>query len=346
MTGFVTAVDGPPDDWAAVVRVPGLDDADEVRLWSDVDLDETAFGRVDDGWELRLADLAVDRLEYLVEVDGVTRTDPTHDRTVSGPFGPHSWLPLPGYAEPGWLTWEQIAAEQAGVVIEDTPVGDVEVAVWAPADADGEEPLPMLCCHDGPEMAAYGGLLDWAGALIGAGRLPRMRIALLSPGPRNERYSANPAYAEALVGHVLPALRAACPSDHRPVLVGQSLGGVAALHAAWTSPGSFAGLMLQSGSFFTPELDPQESGFDHWDEVTGFVAGLMAASTAAPDAPVVAMTCGTAEENYANNVQMRDHLATTGLAVGWGEVRQGHTWTCWRDTLDPHLTDLLRKVWG
>jgi enterochelin esterase family protein len=32
--------------------------------------------------------------------------------------------------------------------------------------------------------------------------------------------------------------------------------------------------------------------------------------------------------------------------VSWGETRQGHTWTCWRDTLDPHLTDLLTSVWG
>ena len=342
MTGFVTAVEGD----SAVVRLPGHDDAREVRLWCDLDLGDTAFGRVEAGWELRLADLPVDRLEYLVEVDGETHPDPTHDRTVPGPFGPHSWLPLPGYAEPDWLTWERVGSEQAGVVVEDTPVGDVDVAVWAPADADGEEPLPMLCCHDGPEMAAYGGLLDWAGALVADGRLPRMRVALLSPGPRNERYSANPAYAAALTRHVVPTLLAACPSDHRPVLVGQSLGGLAALHAAWTSPGCFAGLMLQSGSFFTPELDPQESGFDHWAEVTGFVASLLAASTAAPDAPVVTMTCGTAEENHANNVQVRDHLAATGMAVGWGEVRQGHTWTCWRDTLDPHLTDLVRKVWA
>ncbi|WP_432478200.1 alpha/beta hydrolase [Nocardioides sp. GXQ0305] len=342
MTRFVTTVEGE----AAVVRVPGLDDAAEVRLWSDLDLGDTAFTRVDPGWELRLAGLPVDRLEYLVDVDGATRPDPTHDRAVDGPFGAHSWLPLAGYAEPDWLALPRIASERAGVVFEDTPVGDVEVTVWAPADADGEEPLPMLCCHDGPEMADYGGILDWAGALVGDGRLPRMRVALLSPGPRNERYAANPAYAEALTGHVVPGLRDACPTDHRPVLVGQSLGAVAALHAAWTSPGCFAGLMLQSGSFFTPELDPQESDFEYWDEVTGFVASLLAASTAAPDAPLVAMTCGTAEENYANNLRMRDHLAATGMTVAWGEVRQGHTWTCWRDSLDPHLTDLLRKVWG
>jgi enterochelin esterase-like enzyme len=43
---------------------------------------------------------------------------------------------------------------------------------------------------------------------------------------------------------------------------------------------------------------------------------------------------------------MRDHLREVGMHVSWGEVRQGHTWTCWRDSLDPHLGDLLTKVWA
>ena len=41
---------------------------------------------------------------------------------------------------------------------------------------------------------------------------------------------------------------------------------------------------------------------------------------------------------------LADHLAAIGIETGWGEVRDGHTWTCWRDTLHPHLTDLLRRV--
>ena len=57
------------------------------------------------------------------------------------------------------------------------------------------------------------------------------------------------------------------------------------------------------------------------------------------------LTCGTAEENYPNNLAIRDQLAAVGVATSWGEVRDGHTWTCWRDTLDPHLTDLLLRVW-
>ncbi len=338
-----TAVDGD----VVVLRFPDPEEAAEsVRLWCDLDLGDTTFDAVDGGWELRLKDLPVDRLEYLLDVDGVQGVDPTNPLTVDGAFGEHSWVALAGYEPPGWLDGEQVASEQSGVVVEDTPVGDIEVALWAPADADGDDPLPMLYAHDGPEMASYGGLLDYVGTGIAAGRLPRMRVALLSPGPRNQQYAANPAYAAALTDHVVPALVDACPTDHRPVLTGQSLGGVAALHAAWTSPATFSGLLLQSGSFFTPELDPQESDFESWDEVTGFVASLLAATRAAPDAPLVAMTCGTAEENFANNRLLHDHLRSTGLDVTWGEARQAHTWTCWRDLLDPHLTDLLRKVWS
>ncbi len=149
-----------------------------------------------------------------------------------------------------------------------------------------------------------------------------------------------------LAARVVPAITDAVATDGRPVLMGQSLGALAALHMAWTSPATFGGLFLQSGSFFTPALDPQESGFEYWREVTGFVASVHAASQAAPGAPPTTLTCGSAEENLANNVAMRDHLADVGVETGWGEVRDGHTWTCWRDTLDPHLTDLLTRVWA
>jgi enterochelin esterase family protein len=130
------------------------------------------------------------------------------------------------------------------------------------------------------------------------------------------------------------------------VLTGQSLGAVAALHAAWSEPRAFAGLLLQSGSFFTPVLDPQESGFSRFGEVTDFVASVHAAGRAPAGFPAVAMTCGSAEENLGNNQAMRADLQRLGVDVTWGEARQGHTWTCWRDLFDPHLTRLLQKVWS
>jgi len=307
---LVTEVDGED----VVVRYADPDHAaTHVGVWAHLPLGDTTMRRVDGGWEARLTDLPVDRLEYLLDVDGDLRPDPSNPRTTDGPFGHHSWIPLPAYREPHWLGRPGIAAERGSLTIARTGAGRVDVELWSPADASNDEELPLL----------------------------------LSPGPRrNQRYAANPSYARALTARVLPAITREFATDGRPVLMGQSLGAFAALHAAWTSPATFGGLFLQSGSFFTASLDPQESGFEYWHEVTGFVASVHAASQAAPGAPTTTLVCGTAEENYANNVAMRDHLAEVGVDTAWGEVRDGHTWTCWRDTLDPHLTDLLARVWA
>lgn len=320
--------------------------AERVNVWAHLHLGDTSMRQVDGGWEVRLTDLPVDRLEYLLDVDGTLQPDPGNPRVTPGPFGDHSWLPLPAYREPEWLVLEPLESARTPLTLPRTPAGRIDAEIWAPADASPSEPLPMLVSHDGPEMDAYGGLTAYVGALVRAGRLPRMRVALLAPGPRNQRYAADPAYARALGTRLLPALRDTVRMEGRPVLMGQSLGALAALHAVWTDPETFAGAFLQSGSFFTPALDPQESGFEFWREVTGFVASVRAARQAPRDAPAISMTCGSAEENLANNVQLRDHLVSVGLDVSWAEIRAGHTWTNWRDTLDPHLTDLLLRAWS
>ncbi len=343
MSGLITSVDG--DD--VVVRYADPEHhAEQVSVWAHPRLGDTTMARVEGGWEVRLSDLPVDRLEYLIDVDGRLQPDPGNPHVVPGPFGDHSWIALPGYREPGWLGLTPVEGERTTLSLSRSAVGRIDVELWAPADAGAEERLPLLISHDGPEMDAYGSLTSYVGALVGDGRLPRMRVALVAAGARNKRYAANPSYARALCTRLIPALRDATPVEGRPVLMGQSLGALAALHASWTDPGVFAGLFLQSGSYFTADLDPQESGFEFWPEVTGFVASVRAAEQAAPEAPVTTLVCGTAEENHANNVAMRESLARVGVETGWGEIRDGHTWTCWRDTLDPHLTDLLVRVWS
>lgn len=320
--------------------------ASSVRVWAHLRLGDTSMSEVDGGWEVRLTDLPVDRLEYLLDVDGEMQPDPSNPRLTSGPFGDHSWITLPAYREPRWLEADRCEGVRMALSLPRTGAGRLDAEVWSPADVGDDEPLPLLVSHDGPEMDAYGGLTAYVAAMIAAGTLPPLRLALVAPGPRNKRYAANPAYTRALTNRLVPALTAAVATGARPVLMGQSLGALAALHAAWTSPAAFAGVFLQSGSFFTPELDPQECRFEHWREVTGFVASVHAATQAAPAAPPMTLTCGTAEENHPNNLAMRDHLAAVGVEVGWGEVRDGHTWTCWRDTLHPHLTELLLRVWA
>jgi enterochelin esterase family protein len=308
---------------------------DAVKVWCDLELGvELDLVEVEGGWELRLPLPDLDCLEYLFDVDGEMSPDPGNPELVEGAFGPHSWLAMPGYESPAWLH----EPAQPGRRHQLT-AGGVDVEVWEPAGLEGEA-LPLLLVHDGAEMDHYGGVVRYAATR------PPLRVGLLSPGTeRDARYAANPAYAAALVDEVLPAITDAFETRRRPVLLGQSLGALAALHAAWTTPGTFAGLMLQSGSFFTHELDPQESGYSHFAQVTGFVATVLDARRAA-DRLEVAMTCGTAEENLLNNRALRDHLSDVGLSVAWGEVKQGHTWTCWRDSLHPHLGELLKKVWS
>ena len=338
-----TEVDGD----AVVVRYADPEHvAGQVSVWAHLHLGDTSMHQVAGGWELRLTLLPVDRLEYLLDVDGEMRPDPTNPRLTAGPFGDHAWIPLPAYREPAWLDVEPCAGERATTTLSRTGAGRIDCEIWTPVDTPTSEPLPLLISHDGPEMDAYGGLTAYAGAMIAAGTLPPMRVALVSPGPRrNKRYAASSAYSRALTNRLLPALTEAVSVRGRPVLMGQSLGALAALHVAWTSPVTFGGLFLQSGSFFTADLDPQESSFEHWREVTGFVASVHAATQAAPGAPPTTLTCGTAEENLANNIALRDHLISVGVETAWGEVRDGHTWTCWRDTLDPYLTELLTRVW-
>lgn len=347
-----------------------------VRLWTDIVLGEPRpdldFVRVDDDWRLSIPLPPVDRLEYQFiarergsdaepepsaqptdaepepELGAETYLlDPGNPRRVGGAFGDHSELALPGYRAPEWLTAEPLAADRAEYTL-DTRVGPIDLQVWSPHGLGSDTPAPLLLAHDGPEFDALAGLTHAVGAAIGSGRLPAHRIALLAPGPRDERYAANDDYAHALCREVIPALTQAYRAAGPPTLMGASLGGLAALHAHWRHPGTMGGLFLASGSFFTPPLDPQESGYRFFDDIAAFVAQVGATPSDAPAArelPAVTMVCGTAEENLANNEELRATLGRWG-DIGWGTVRDGHCYTCWRDLLDPHLIGLLARVAG
>ncbi|WP_141857675.1 alpha/beta hydrolase [Kribbella jejuensis] len=317
-----------------------------VRLWQELGLpaELLEFKPVEYGWELRLPRPSVHRMEYLFDIaDLGPRTDPTNPRTVGGAFGHHSWLPLPGYVEPAWLTVSPIPSTLTPLTTE-SPVGPVDVQVWAPEGIAPMFELPLLLAHDGPEFATYAGLVQYAGAMVARATLPPFRLALIEPTARNLWYSANPQYAEALTQYVLPAVEESYRS-RRPVLMGASLGALAALYAEWHHPGTFDGLFLQSGSFFTPATDPQEAKFEYYAEVTRFVEQVLTATTA-PSTPLVGMTSGATEENVHNNRVLAARLAELGLDVTLAETPDMHNFTAWRDVLDPDLTELLRQTWG
>ena len=125
---------------------------------------------------------------------------------------------------------------------------------------------------------------------------------------------------------------------------GASLGALALLHAQRRHPGVLGGLFLQSGSFFRQRFDRHESRFPRFGRIARFV-GRVLAPDAWDDAVPVRMTCGTVEENLRNNRAVASALARQGYDVALHEARDAHNWVAWRDSLDPHLLDVLALAW-
>ncbi|MEV0900609.1 esterase [Actinoplanes sp. NPDC049802] len=271
-------------------------------------------------WELCRERPPLWRLEYRLEL--------THADGTRSEEGPRE-LRCPDYAEPEWLT----VPAAPGVRRRLRLPGLGTAVVWSPSAATGR----ALVAHDGADYDRLGGL----GRFAATTGVP-FHLVLLPVRWREEWYSADPGYAALLGRRILPRIRAALGAG--PVIgAGVSLGALAMLHAQRACPEGFAGLFLQSGSYFQPRYDRQESGFRRWGRIVRFTGRMRAASTG-PAVPV-AMTCGAAEENLANNRDMADFMRKQGYPVAFAENPDAHTWTGWRDALHPHLTDLLRRVW-
>jgi enterochelin esterase family protein len=181
--------------------------------------------------------------------------------------------------------------------------------------------------------------------MIAAEALPPFRVALLSPGDRDQWYSASQVYGRVLANDLIPAIKARHATVGAIAGMGASLGGLAMLHVQRSFPRALGALFLQSGSFFTPKLDAQEWRFPRFARIVRFVRGMDRNAAYAMPVPVT-LTVGTAEENAANNRAMATVLAAQGYEVDLEEVPDMHNYTGWRDAFDPHLTGLLTRAWN
>ena len=319
------------------------------RIGAPPDRLDFAFDETGGAWRLDLPRLPVWRMEYQLElrhVDGRVETvcDPDNPRRVGSAFGDKSVVECPEYAAPAWLsasgaegTWHELSIPAPSLR------ADVRARIWAP-----ETPTDrVLVAHDGPEYDRLGALGQYSAAMIGTGRLPPHRLVLLAPGDRDDWYSANTAYARSLLTEVMPRITAEVGEPRSVVGMGASLGALSMLHAQRRYPWAFAGLFLQSGSFFRPRYDRHESGFRRYRRVVRFTSEVLRGHAArrVPPPPTV-MTCGRVEENLRNNRDMAEALRGQGYPARLFEVPDGHNFTGWRDALDPHLTDLLYRVWS
>jgi enterochelin esterase-like enzyme len=320
-----------------------------VQLVHELDLpgQDTRFGydHTTGAWTLTLPRPAVRRMEYQLTLhhpDGAseTTTDPTNPVLTPGAFGDKSVLGMPGYTAPTWLAGAQAWPASAELRVP-TGVGRVEVTVLSPDEPTGH----VLVAHDGPEYDRLAALGRFAATMVDERRVPPFHLALAAPGARDERYAVNPAYATAMAGSVLPELHRQLGTDGPVVMMGASLGALAALYLQRRHPNLINGLFLQSGSFFVPQYDEIEKDYRFYNKVVRYVAAVLRGQAAGRAVPTV-MTCGVAEENVHNNRLMAATLRRQGYAAELHEVPDAHNYVAWRDAFDPYLVDLLVKVWG
>jgi len=301
-----------------------------------------AFTWRDDAWRLEFPRPDVDRMEYLIGADGRFFPDPANPLRAAGPFGDKSVIEWPEYEPPAWL--DSIA--DAGPVEEleircRRLVARVRVLLYATPDPPAVD-APLLVAHDGPEYAEYSSLTRFLDVMSWEERIPPLHAALIQPVDRNETYSASALYAGALARELVPAIAKRVPHGVR-VGMGASLGALAMLHAHRRHPKLFDGLLLQSGSFFRQRWDQYESSFPRYRRITRFVGTVLRGVDVQRPIPI-AITCGTGEENRANNEAVAAALVDQGYPAWLALIRDAHTWTCWRDAFDPNLPALIEAV--
>jgi enterochelin esterase family protein len=300
------------------------------------------FAWTDGAWRLTFPRPEADRLAYLLGIDGAWQPDPANPLRAPGPFGDKSVVAWPQYQVPEWL--DSIAdagpVEQFEVRCRRL-VARVQITLYSTPDPPSVD-APLLVVHDGPEYAQYASLTRFLDVMSWEERIPPMRAALIQPVDRDETYSASALYAGALARELLPEIGKHAPHG-RLIGMGASLGALAMLHAHRRYPRTFDGLLLQSGSFFRQRFDKQESDFSRYRRITRFVGTVLRGDEETRPIPV-AITCGTAEENRANNETVAAALREQGYPSWSAEIRDGHNWTCWRDAFDPHLPALIEAV--
>jgi enterochelin esterase family protein len=337
------------DGWALFVY-RGL--ADEVRLhrWISGLPSAQPFRRIEgtDLWtlETKIQDRA--RVEYKFEVvTGPHRDliqDPLNPTLAHDPFGANSVVQGLGYTKPEW-TSEHPTARRGTIVeqhVRSEAFGeDRPVSIYLPARFRETRRYPLLVVHDGLDYLRYTGLATVLDNLIHRLEIPPIVVALVQSPNRTVEYGASDLHARFLVDELVPHLEQRFPLLEDPrdhALLGASFGAVAGLHAAWSHPGSFGKLLLQSGSFAFTDIGDHDYG-PVFDPVVDFVNAFR--KDPGRPADQIFLSAGIYESLIYFNRSLLPVLQGTGADVRMIEAQDGHSWENWRDRLRDGLTWLF-----
>ena len=249
--------------------------------------------------------------------------DPSAERSLPpgctyGNPGPASILDLPGSELP-----------TPGTKLTEYRLGDSIVSAFVP-----DEPLGLAIFFDGRQWAD----LDVAGLLANltsSGRIPPMVAVLVESvhGRRRLETLTQPTVLlPFLTDELLPFVRrewSIDPTPEQTVLIGQSLGGLAATYAAWSRPDLFGAVIGQSSSFW-------------WQDDSGGLSGevVVDAIASGPPAPIrFYLEAGSNERDLlTGNRRLAAILSNQGYSSTYREYQGGHDYACWYPNLTSALT--------
>ena len=298
-----------------------------------------------DLWALTMELPEKSRFEYKFEVvakgERQLVLDDLNGVLAHDPFGANSVCQGYGYERPGWTLHDPDSRSGtldtlkfASNTFQDTR----ELEVYLPARFRRSRAYPLLVVHDGLDYLRYADLKNVLDNLIHRLEIPAMIVGLTQSPNRLVEYTGNEQHARFLSEDLLSEVAAKFPLlDDRNArgLVGASLGGVAALHAASRYPRTYGQLLLQSGSFAFSDPGHHKKG-PIFDPVVRFVNEYRNDPFAI--AEKIYMSCGMYESLIDENRSLVPLLQDQGMQIFFEEARDAHNWENWRDRLRQGLT--------
>jgi enterochelin esterase family protein len=272
------------------------------------------------------------RLEYRFVVNGHRRLDPRNPRGSPPGFGPHSEVVMPEYRAPRELTDDAPIANGALEQhwLESKTLKDRRTFwVYLPPRFDARKQYPVAYFNDGDGYLHFADLPCIADYLIERGETKPFIAVLIKPYDREKEYARNNNYVRFLANELVPWVDRNYPTRAEPsarAIVGASIGGLIAAHAARRRPNVFGLVAGQSGCYnfqndalLRDYAAAQNLGIRFHLVVGEFETDLVAAQR-----------------------RFADVLQSKRYAVSCGEFPEGHQWGFWR----AHIGDALRFFWG
>lgn len=309
--------------------IAGLDTAQPFQSLSGTDL-----------WATTIELPKGSRIEYKFEViaNGERKLilDPLNDVVAHDPFGANSVCQGYGYERPVWtLPIDEARKGSIETVRVDSSAFKEarEVQVYVPARFRKNRRYALLIVHDGADYLNFAALQTVLDNLIHALEIPQLIVALTQSPDRLREYAGDQRHAKFLAEELLPFLSQKYPLIDEPrarCIMGASFGGVASLHAAWSFPGLFGNLLLQSGSFAFSDIGRHQRG-PVFDPVVRFMNDFREQ----PGSPAerIYISCGIYESLIYENRSLVPQLQAQQIDICFEEARDAHNWENWRDRL-------------